>query len=144
MNKGPRIIEITGVKGVIIGLFMAVCLSVGFIVFPAKVAQFCWNYLSTIWSIMPRINLLQGALLWAIVAIGIYLLSNRKLSISLSQPMELSEDEIQGLLNKIRAQKLARKLASKGSEVDEVQTIDMGSVIEECKSEPAEDSDKTK
>lgn len=110
MQKGPKIIQISGVRGILLTIFITTCLTAGFVVFPAKVAQCIWNYVATTYIAIPQINLIQGTLLWAMTALSIYLLNNRKFAISFQRPMELSDDEMKVLMDRIRMQKQAQKL----------------------------------
>lgn len=110
MQKGPKIIQISGIRGILLAGFVITCLAAGFVVFPAKVAQCIWNYVATTYIAIPQINLIQGTLLWAMTALSIYLINNRKFAISFQQPMELSDDEMRVLMDRIRMQKQAQKL----------------------------------
>ncbi len=109
-NKGPKIIQISGIKGIFLAAFIVVCLFAGFIIFPAKVAMYIWNYISYTYFAIPAINLWQGVLLWTIVAMSIYLINNQKFAISFQQPMELSDEEMKLLMERIKLQKQAQKL----------------------------------
>ena len=110
MKKGPKIIQISGLRGLIFAAFIVTCLAAGFIMFPAKIAMYLWNYMALNYIAVPTISLWQGVLLWAIVAISVYTFNNNKLAISFKQPMELNEEEMRILMDRIRMQKQAQKL----------------------------------
>ena len=110
MKKGPKIIQISGIRGLCFAAFVIVCLGAGFIIFPAKVAMHLWNYAATTYLTVPTINLWQGLLLWAFAALSIYLVNNKKNIISFHQPMELNDTEMQILMQRIKLQKEAQKL----------------------------------
>ena len=110
MRKGPKIIQINGFRGILLAGFIVTCLFAGFVLFPAKVAEGVWNYIATTYISLPQINTMQGILLWAMVALSIYLLSNRTFSISFGHPSELSEEEMKVLMERIKMQQQAQKL----------------------------------
>ena len=66
MKRKTRVIQIDGFRGLILALFAVVCLAAGFIAFPGYVAMCIWNHFAS----LPPINLFQGVLLWAIVAMS--------------------------------------------------------------------------
>ena len=111
--SGPKIIQICGIRGIFLALFIVMCLFAGFVVFPAKLAMLAWNYVADKYFIFPEINLFQGALLWGFVALGTYLLNDRQLAISFHQPKELSDDEMKTLMHRVRTQKAAEQVDEK-------------------------------
>ena len=65
-----KIIQIDGIKGLITAAFMGVCLFAGFVLFPGQVAMTLWNKYLVSSFMFPTLDLLQGVLLWGIVAIS--------------------------------------------------------------------------
>lgn len=110
--SGPKVIQISGVRGIFLAIFTVVCLFAGFVMFPAKISMYAWNYIGSHYIALPAINLGQGVLLWIMVALSIYLLNNKQFAISFHQPMELSEDEMRVLMSRIKAQRAADKFAT--------------------------------
>ncbi len=111
-KRNAKVIQISGVKGLLLLAFAAVCLFVGFVIFPAKMLMMGWNYLAGTWEI-PMINLFQGLLLWGFVAGSIYVLNDRKKYLTAFQtPTELNEEELRRVLDKVRAQTQAQMLNS--------------------------------
>ena len=92
MKKGPKIIQISGLRGLIFAGFIVTCLAAGFILFPAKVAMYLWNYMASTYFAVPEISLWQGVLLWAIIALSIYTFNNNLRHIS-SAPHSASKSE---------------------------------------------------
>lgn len=89
-----KIIQIDGFRGLITAAFMGVCLFAGFVMFPGLVAMHYWNkYLVTLYM-FPHLSLLQGVLLWGIVAISYFIVSKKGLAVSFKDTPELSEKEI--------------------------------------------------
>lgn len=110
MKKGPKVIQICGLKGIVMTAFIGICLFAGFVIFPAKVAAHLWNYVGSTYVTLPQINTLQGGLLWAMIALAFYLINNKSFAVSFGQPMELSDEEMRVLMDRIRMQKQAQKL----------------------------------
>jgi len=110
MRKGPKIIQINGYRGILLAVFVVTCLFAGFVIFPAKAAVYLWNYVAANYIAIPQISLWQGVLLWAMTVLSIYLINNRRFAISFQQPTELSDAEMQILMNRIHMQQQAQKL----------------------------------
>ena len=109
-NKGPKIIQIAGFRGIMLASFIGICLFAGFVIFPGWVAQEIWNYTGANYITLPSISLWQGVLLWAMIALSIYLFNDRKFAISFQQPSELSEEEMRFLMERIKMHRQAQKL----------------------------------
>lgn len=91
MNKNFRIIDVNGFRGFALFLFIVGCLACGFIAFPGYLSMLLWNAFAPSIS-LPEINLLQGILLWAIVAFMIYMFSNHKVVIVMQSRKKLFKD----------------------------------------------------
>ena len=109
-KNNTKIIQIAGFRGLFMALFIGICLAAGFVVFPAKVAVYAWNYLALNYLSIPSINLFQGVLLWAIIVMICYMANNNRMVISFAQPKQLSEEEMKRLMERIRLQAQARQL----------------------------------
>ena len=107
MKRNAKIIQISGFRGILTAIFVVTCLAAGFVVFPGYVAMNVWNYFS---ETLPKINLIQGVLLWAIVALTCYIANKQKFAISFASPKELTEEEMEDLMEKVRMQSQARIL----------------------------------
>lgn len=102
MKRKTRIIQISGFRGILMAIFVITCLAAGFVAFPAISAMYLWNYAASHISI-PEINFIQGLMLWAIVAISIYILNDRKkYLIAFSPKNQLSEDEMKKVLEQMK------------------------------------------
>ena len=104
-------------------LFIGICLAAGFVVFPAKVAVYAWNYLALNYLSIPSINLFQGVLLWAIIVMVCYMANNNRMVISFAQPKQLSEEEMKHLMERIRLQAQARQLYTMVLKSEELKTL---------------------
>ena len=67
MKKNLNVIQIKGVKGLIMLVMVGCCLVAGFIVFPGWVAMNIWNVLASLVNNAPSIGIIQGVLLWGII-----------------------------------------------------------------------------
>lgn len=109
MRKRTKVIQIAGFRGLLLALFAAVCLVAGFIGFPGMVAMNVWNH----FQVLPAINLMQGILLWTIIAMSVYLINNRKVLISFGlAPNELNDEEMKKLMDRVKLQSQAKMLNS--------------------------------
>lgn len=86
MKNKCTVIQINGFRGLLVVGFVIVCAVAGFIVFPAWCCQHAWNYLANFVNNLPLMDLRQGVLLWAIVALVSYLALFGKFRIAVVSP----------------------------------------------------------
>ena len=112
MKKRTRIIQISGLRGILMMLFIVSCLAAGFIAFPAFVAMYVWNW-STQYFAIPAINIYQGLMLWAIVAISGFIINDRKkFLVAFKTPDRLTDEEMKKVLERVRLHSQAQALNS--------------------------------
>lgn len=112
MRRKTRIIQISGLRGILMVLFIASCLAAGFIAFPAIVAMHLWNMAASYFAI-PAINIYQGLLLWAIVAISGFIINDRKkFLVAFKAPDRLSDEEMKKVLERVKLHSQAQALNS--------------------------------
>lgn len=106
MRKGPKIVQISGIQGIIVAIFVVACLCAGFVAFPGLVAMKVWN------SFLPNysLNLFQGIMLWAIIFLTIFISRRQHFSVMIGTPQQLNEEEMNLLMQRIRMQAEARRL----------------------------------
>lgn len=102
MKKNLRVVQINGIRGLFLTLFIISCLIAGFIAFPALLTMNLWNYLASKTGSFPLINFYQGTLLWAIIAISTFVFSKKKFIVSFSSKQELNDDELKDVVSKIK------------------------------------------
>ena len=107
MRRNAKIIQIAGFRGILTAIFVVTCLVAGFVAFPGFVAMTIWNKCVTV---LPHINLLQGILLWAMVALVCYIANNQRFAISFESPKELTDEEMDALMQRVRLQSQAKIL----------------------------------
>lgn len=103
-RNNMRVIQISGFRGILMVIFIATCLAAGFIAFPAIVAMNVWNWVANFIAI-PAINIVQGLMLWAIIAISGFIINDRKKYLfSFSPKNKLSDEEVQRILENVKKQ----------------------------------------
>lgn len=86
-------------------IFVVTCLAAGFIAFPAIIAMNTWNWVANFVAI-PVINIVQGLLLWAIIAISGFIVNDRKKYLcAFSSKNQLSDAQLQRILDNVKAQR---------------------------------------
>lgn len=107
MKKNFNVIQINGFRGLVTALGVVTCLAAGFIVFPGIVMKSIWNVISSYTGVVPQIAMLQGVLLWAIMVIGYLTFRKNKMMIEFKSANDLSHDEMNEVMQRIRLQKQA-------------------------------------
>lgn len=112
MKRKTRIIQISGLRGILMVIFTLTCLAAGFIAFPAVIAMQAWNYIAEFIAI-PAINFWQGLMLWAIIAISGFILNDRKkFLVALKTPDKLTDQEMKTLLERMKIQSQTQAINS--------------------------------
>lgn len=101
-KNNVRVIQINGLRGLMLTFFIVSCLLAGFIAFPAFLTMNIWNYLVAKSVSLPSINFSQGVLLWAIIIISAFLFNKKKFIVSFSAEQELSENQVQRIVSKVK------------------------------------------
>ncbi len=100
MNKNFKIITINGIRGIITLIFVGLGLIAGFIISPGWVCMSLWNYLMKDSVNIAQMNLYQGIMLWAIIALSLYALNNKKALIGIGSYPTLSQEQIKDIILK--------------------------------------------
>jgi len=106
MKKKLNVIQIKGIRGLIVAGFVVCCLAAGFIVFPGWVGMQAWNLVSINTGAMPAIGLVQGILLWGILAVSYFIFRKEKVVVCMKTPQGLSEEELKAVFADIKKQSL--------------------------------------
>ena len=142
MKKRARVIQISGLRGILLVIFIGTCLCAGFVAFPSICAMHIWNYVANFISI-PLINIYQGAMLWAIIAISGFIINDKeKLLVEFSASNdELSEKDMQKLMERVKLQSQTQALNSmilKSSELKSLKEINPAEKIEKIEKQQEE------
>lgn len=113
-----KIVQIDGVKGVITAVFMGACLFSGFVLCPGYAAMSLWNkYLVNLYM-FPTLNLFQGVLLWGIAVITYCILSKKGFAISFKNTPELSDSELNSIIQHAKIDSRMRMMNTMISKAD--------------------------
>lgn len=104
--KKVNVIQIKGVRGIILAGFIVCCLIAGFIVFPGLVLMYLWNYITSYVQTIPAIGLFQGILLWGIILASYFLFRKERVIVCMKSPQGLSEEELKTVFADIKKQSL--------------------------------------
>ena len=146
MKKNFNVIQIKGVRGIILAIFIVTCLVAGFVVFPGWLCMHIWNLLSSYSLSVPAIGLFQGVLLWGIIAASYFIFRKEKVVVCMRGQEGLSEEELKAVFANIKRQShedpiLQAMMRARESEL-RIRTLEDISkdIEEETKSEPVEAS----
>ena len=109
--KNFNMIQINGLRGMLMACGIGVCLAAGFVVFPGFVMKSLWNVVAGYTGMVPTIGLVQGLLLWAIMVIGYMAFRKNHMFIEFRSSRDLSEEEMNTVMNRIRIQQEADIIA---------------------------------
>lgn len=104
MKKNFNVIQIRGIKGLIIAIGVGICLAAGFILFPGYVCMYAWNFISSYVENMPAIGIIQGLLLWGIIVASYFVLKKDRVVVCFKTPEGLSEDELKAVFEDVKKQ----------------------------------------
>ena len=104
MKKNLNVIQIKGVKGLIMLVMVGCCLVAGFIVFPGWVAMNIWNVLASLVNNAPSIGLIQGVLLWGIIVASYFTFRKERVVVCMKTPQGLNEEELKAVFADIKKQ----------------------------------------
>ena len=145
MKKRARVIQVSGLRGILMMAFIGTCLAAGFIAFPAICAMKLWNYAAN-FAPLPLINIFQGLMLWTIVAISGFIINDKKkFIVEFQAPIQqLSEKDMEKLMERVKFQSQAKVLNSMLLKSSELKPIEKITPVEktECKKENKKEEDK--
>lgn len=104
MKKNFNVIQINGVRGLIMAGFIVTCLAAGFGAFPGWVCMHLWNIGASYTDALPSIGLIQGLLLWGIMVAAYFTFRKQKLVVCMKAPQGLSDEELKAVFADIKKQ----------------------------------------
>lgn len=104
MKKNLNVIQIKGIKGLIMLVMIGCCLVAGFIVFPGWVAMNIWNVLASLVNNAPSIGIIQGVLLWGIIVASYFTFRKERVVVCMKTPQGLNEEELKAVFADIKKQ----------------------------------------
>lgn len=115
MNKNFKVITINGIRGVLAAIFIVLGLIAGFIISPGWVCMHLWNHIFEDSNTVAIMNIYQGIMLWAIIALSLYALNNKKALIGFGSYQGLSPEQIKDLM--------ARAKQSEAKMINDIEAI---------------------
>ena len=104
MRKNLNVIQIKGTRGLLLVAGFISCLVAGFGFFPGWVCMHLWNFISKYFEQMPYIGIIQGLLLWGIIAASYFIFRKEKLVVCMRSSEGLSEEELKAIFADLRKQ----------------------------------------
>ena len=104
MRNNLNVIQIRGVRGLIIAGLVVCCLTAGFIVFPGWVGMQAWNLMASYVDSVPAIGLIQGVLLWGILIAAYFTFKKDRVVVCFKSPKGLDEEELKAVFADIKRQ----------------------------------------
>jgi biopolymer transport protein ExbB/TolQ len=135
-----NVIQIEGIRGIILAAGAGVCLAAGFIAFPGLVVKALWNLVALKTGLLPLLNLFQGVLLWGIIFGTCYACSNKKRFIDFKSSSQLSHDEINHVMETMRLQRDAALMSYARKHMKEIEAR----LFEEDSKKETKDEEKLK
>ncbi len=108
MRKDFKVITINGIRGVIAAIFVVMGLIAGFVISPGLVCMTIWNNVFEYSTTVSTMNLLQGIMLWAIIALSLYALNDKKALIGFGSYPSLTPEQVKNIME--RAKKTEAKI----------------------------------
>lgn len=106
MRNNLNVIQIRGIRGLIIAGLVVCCLAAGFIVFPGWVGMHLWNIAASYIENLPAIGLIQGVLLWGIIIASYFTFKKDRVVVCFKSPKGLNEDELKAVFADIKKQSI--------------------------------------
>lgn len=127
MNKNFKVITINGIRGVFAAIFIVFGLIAGFIISPGWVCMQIWNRAFQDSYTVAVMNIYQGIMLWAIIALSLYALNNKRSLIGFGAYQGLTPEQIKDIMNKAKASedKFLKELEAMSKEkIEKIETIE--------------------
>ncbi len=151
MNKNFRVITINGIRGMLMAIFLVLGLIAGFIISPGWLCMTLWNNYAAETLSLANMNLIQGIMLWAIIALSLYALNNRHMLIGFGSYQGLTPEQMSDVMNRAKAsedriksdiERITRELKEKAAMKVEENITETSTVNKENSQEEVENSTK--
>lgn len=141
MKKNFKVITINGIRGIFAAIFVVLGLIAGFVISPGWVCMQTWNWAFQDSYNVATMNIYQGIMLWAIIALSLYALNNKRSLIGFGAYQGLSPEQIKDIMNKAKASedKILKELEAMSKEkienFEKPEKIELTDKVEEEKEE---------
>lgn len=104
MRNRLKILEINGFRGLLLVIFIVGCAISGFVLFPSWFLMQVWNAFAAYFTAMPTMQIVHGAMLWAIIVLSVYAANKDRVFVSCKSPQIISDEQIKEIVKKTRMQ----------------------------------------
>ena len=104
MKKDFNVIQIKGIRGLLLIGFAIMCLVVGFGAFPGWLIMKAWNFVSSYYIAIPQIAIFQGILFWGIIVVSYFTFRKEKLIVCMKGSQGLTEEELKKVFGDLKRQ----------------------------------------
>ena len=104
MKKKVKVVEINGLRGIIVVIYAIICAIAGFILFPSWVLMQMWNFLGTHIYSLPQMTLIHGFMLYAILVLFYFATNSHKTCLGISS-VNLTKSHITSIMNDMEDKK---------------------------------------
>jgi len=108
MNKNFKVIQISGLSGILLVGIVFTGLFCGFMLFPIWVVMMGWNAVVANTFHGPAINYIQAALLWTAIILSLYILLKNSISIRIQKEDNFEQRDIKDIINEIKEKDLEK------------------------------------
>ncbi|MBQ9246507.1 hypothetical protein IJ182_09600 [bacterium] len=135
MNKNFKVITINGIRGMFAAIFVVMGLIAGFIISPGWLSMTIWNHFAEETGRIVSMNLFQGIILWAIIALSLYALNNRRTLIGFGSYQGLTPEQLKDIMskNKVTEDRIKRDIERISKELQN--NINLKEISQEIKDE---------
>ncbi len=128
MKKEFKVITINGIRGAIAAIFIVMGLIAGFIVSPGWVCMQLWNQAIKEFNlVVSTMNIYQGIMLWAIIALSLYALNNKRALIGFGSYKGLSPEQVKDIMSRAKdsEDKILKQLEAMAKEKIEKEEVSL-------------------
>ena len=104
MKKNLNVIQVKGFRGILCLIFIGCCLVAGFGWFPGWACMKLWNIAASYFYQIPSIGIVQGVLLWGILAASYFTFRKDKLVVCMKASDGLDEEELKAVFAEMKKQ----------------------------------------
>ena len=104
MKRRVKVVEINGLRGIIVVVYAIICAVAGFVLFPSWVLMHLWNFLGTHIYSLPQMNLIHGFMLYAMLILMYFATNSHKTCFGISSA-NLTNSHIASIMNDIEDKK---------------------------------------
>lgn len=101
MKKNIKVIEINGLRGMLVVLYGLICAFAGFVVFPAWALMSLWNLCSVYVYNLPKMSIIHGFMLYVVFVLFYFATKSHKSCFGILSATDLSKSNIAAIMKDI-------------------------------------------